>query len=125
MRIYWGLTTPDLASLTRGEALVVAAQRASSPTAGFAATVETDDADELAVLAALAVADSADDIAVIGVLDTEGVVVDDEIGEVEFAGSFKLEDFACLLIADVENEELQWFGIQEMPELLETLGMGA
>ena len=34
-----------------------------------------------------------------------------------------LSDIACLLIADVEAQELSWFGVQEIAELTAALGM--
>ncbi len=121
MRVYWALTEEQLSSLAHGNDLTVDRQSAISVTEGFAQTVESSDQDELDLLAALSALDVNDNCGVIAALDAEGEIVDDALGEVAFSAVVTLNDLGCFLIADIDSDELSWFGIQEIDEVLTTV----
>lgn len=119
MRAYLPIEATDLVLLAAGGRLVVAGRPAVVATAEFAATLDTDDQDELDLLAALAASDLSATSDVVAVLETDGFeLVDSELGEVRLTlPEAAAGDLACLLIADVESQELSWFGVQELAEL--------
>ena len=117
MRVYWPISLTDLKSLESGASLDVAGRTGVAATEGFAATLETADQDELDLMAALAASDIADGLHPVAVTESTASVVDDELGEVQLSGTVALADIECLMIADVDSQELSWFGIQEIAEL--------
>lgn len=120
MRVYLPLLSAELDSLENGSNLRFEARSGVATTAEFAVTVESDEPDELDLIAALAASDLAPGGA-IGVLECEVTVVDAELGEVAVTGEFGLFDFECLLLADVESQEVSWFGVQELANLRQAL----
>jgi hypothetical protein len=118
MRIFWALNEEQLAALAQGVDLSLANQMATAVTPGFPATVETNDQDELDLLASLSCLDLHDNCGVIAALDVDAELVDDDLGEVSFSGDVSLADVGCFMIADIDSEELSWFGIQEVQEVL-------
>ncbi|MEY4348685.1 MAG: hypothetical protein RIS43_1104 [Actinomycetota bacterium] len=121
MRTYWPISLADLKLADAGQALDLSSRRAVAATTGFATTLETTDQDELDLMAALAASDLADGKHAVVVTENNATVLDDELGEVQLSGSATLTDIECILIADVESQELSWFGIQELTELAAAL----
>ena len=121
MRVYWSISIETCKSLESGSRISVEGTQAISATQGFANTLETSDQDELDLMAALAASDLGLPGHAVAVGDLEAEVVDDELGEVVLKGDIALSDIACLLIADVEAQELSWFGIQEIDDLAAAL----
>ncbi|MEY4323616.1 MAG: hypothetical protein RL410_1397 [Actinomycetota bacterium] len=121
MRTYWPISLEDLNLADAGHALDLSNRRAVAATAGFAATLETTDQDELDLMAALAASDIAEGKHAVVVTENDATVIDDELGEVQLTGTAQLGDIDCILIADVESQELSWFGIQELTELAAAL----
>ena len=117
MRVYLPLSAQDLTELAAGLPIDLSGRTGVSPTAEFAATVESDDAEELELIAALAASDLESDTNAVGVIQGEAAIVDAELGEVACEGSAALGDFECLLLADVDTQELSWFGVQELTQL--------
>lgn len=118
MRIYWALNDEQLSALAQGVDLSLEEQPATSVTPAFAETVETHDQDELDLLASLSCLDLNDNCGVIAALDVEAELVDDALGEVTFSGDVSLSDIGCFMVADIDSEELSWFGIQEIQEVI-------
>jgi hypothetical protein len=121
MRIYFPLSLEELNKAGAGEVLVFVKKVGISPTAELAAVLESTDPDELTLIAALSAADIAEQPSAIAVAECEAEVVDAEIGEVSFTADLALSDLECLLIADLVNDEVSWFGIQELDQVLEAL----
>lgn len=117
MRAYLPLSEDDIDLLSRGDSLAVEGRLAVSPTPGLAVSMETTDEEELDLIAALSAVDLAESTSAVAVLEAEGVVVDDAIGEVALTGSVPLSDVQCLLVGDLESQEVSWFGIQELDHL--------
>ncbi len=122
MRIYFPLTKADVLELQKSGLLQSKVRVGIAATEGFKRTLETEDADELELIAALAASDLSESSAVITVIDTNAKIIDDELGEVEFEGAIRLIDCECLMIADVESQELSWFGIQEIDQVVSAIG---
>lgn len=118
MRIYFPLSKSDVLELQETGLLKAQTRIGIVATEGFKRTLETEDADELELIAALAASDLSDSSAVVTVVDTSAKVIDDELGEVEFEGEIRLIDCECLMIAYVESQELSWFGIQEIDQVI-------
>lgn len=121
MRIYFPLSKNEIVELQETGELTSAVRIGISITEGFKQTVKTDDVDELELIAALAASDLSETSAVVSVVDLNASVVDDELGEVEFEGSIRLVDCECLMIANVESQELSWFGIQEIDQVVSAI----
>lgn len=117
MRVYWPISLADLKALNSEKTLELTGRHGVCATEGFAATLETSDQDELDLMAALAASDLAEGAHPVAVTETEVTVIDNELGEVELKGTVALSDIECLMIADVDSQELSWFGIQEIAEL--------
>lgn len=117
MRVYWAMTSAEIEQLLAATPLEVSQRVGTAVTQGFIETVETTEQEELDLLAAFSAIDSHPDSLVVGVLEVEAEITDDQFGDVAFSGSFVLEDFDCLLLADVDSQELSWFGIQEADAL--------
>ncbi len=122
MRIYFPLTKAEVFELQKSGTLEAQIRVGITITDGFKATLQTDDADELELIAALAASDLSESSAVVTVVDAEVNVIDDELGEVEFNGEIRLIDCECLMIADIESQELSWFGIQEIDDVIKAIG---
>ncbi len=122
MRIYFPLTKAEVFELQKSGTLEAQIRVGITITDGFKATLQTDDADELELIAALAASDLSESSAVVTVVDAEVKVIDDELGEVEFNGEIRLIDCECLMIADIESQELSWFGIQEIDDVIKAIG---
>jgi hypothetical protein len=122
VRIYFPLTKADVLELQKSGLLQSQVRVGIAATEGFKRTLETEDADELELIAALAASDLSESSAVITVIDTNAKIIDDELGEVEFEGAIRLIDCECLMIADVESQELSWFGIQEIDQVVSAIG---
>ena len=123
MRVYWSLTREQLLALAGGVDLVLTGQPATGVTTGFADTVSTQDDDELDLLAALSSLDVNDNCGVIAALDVEAEVTDDALGEVSFSADVAVTDIGCFMIADIDAQELSWYGIQEIDEVVTMVGM--
>ena len=121
MRTYWPISLADLKLADGGQIIDLSQRRAVAATSGFAATLETTDQDELDLMAALAASDVAEGKHAVVVTENNATVIDDELGEVQLTGTATLNDIECILIADVESQELSWFGIQELTELAAAL----
>ncbi len=121
MRIYLPLSKSDVLEFQKTGLLKAQTRIGIAATEGFKRTLETEDADELELIAALAASDLSDSSAVVTVVDTGGTIIDDELGEVEFEGEMRLIDCECLMIADVESQELSWFGIQEIDQVISAI----
>jgi hypothetical protein len=121
MRIYFPLTKSEVLELQKSGNLVAKIRIGIAATEGFKKTVETDDEDELELIASLSAGDLSESAVVITVIDATAVVVDDEMGEVEFDGEIRLIDCECLMIADVDSQELSWFGIQEIDQVVSAI----
>lgn len=121
MRIYFPLTKSDVLELQKSGVLAAQIRLGIAATDGFKRTLETEDADELELIAALAASDLSESSAVVTVVDTNGKVLDDDLGEIEFEGEIRLIDCECLMIADVESQELSWFGIQEIDQVVSAI----
>jgi hypothetical protein len=119
MRIFLALTMDELSRFARSEVVSLSAVSATAVTDEFSTTVESADSDELDLLAALSALDVRDNCVAIAALDLEAEVIDAALGEVQFSAELRLEDIACFLIADVEQQELMWFGIQELDQLMQ------
>lgn len=117
MRVYLPLTKADLLELQSGS-IAARGREAISATSEFAKTVETDEPDELDLIAAMAATDLHDDVAAVGVLEADAEVTDAALGEVKLAQDANIDDFVCLLTADIETQEVSWYGIQELSTLL-------
>lgn len=122
MRIYFPLTKAEVFELQKSGTLEAQIRVGITITDGFKATLQTDDADELELIAALAASDLSESSAVVTVVDAEVKVIDDELGEFEFNGEIRLIDCECLMIADIESQELSWFGIQEIDDVIKAIG---
>ena len=122
MRIYFPLIKSEVLELQKSGILPTQVRLGIAATDGFKRTLETDDADELELIAALAASDLSESSAVVTVVDIEGKVIDDDLGEIEFEGEIRLIDCECLMIADVESQELSWFGIQEIDQVVSAIG---
>ncbi len=122
MRIYFPLIKSEVLELQKSGILPTQVRLGIAATDGFKRTLETDDADELELIAALAASDLSESAAVVTVVDIEGKVIDDALGEIEFEGEIRLIDCECLMIADVESQELSWFGIQEIDQVVSAIG---
>lgn len=122
MRVYWSLNREQLTALAGGVDLVLTGQPATAVTAGFADTVSTQDDDELDLLAALSSLDVNDNCGVIAALDVEAEVTDDALGEVIFSAEVSVTDIGCFMIADVDAQELSWYGIQEIDDVVTMIG---
>lgn len=122
MRVYWSLTHEQLLALAGGVDVVTSGQLATSVTPGFSETVTTQDEDELDLLAALSSLDMNDNCGVIAALDVEAEIVDDALGEVRFSADVAVTDIGCFMIADVDAQELSWYGIQEIADVLKMVG---
>ncbi len=122
MRIYFPLIKSEVLELQKSGILPTQVRLGIAATDGFKRTLETDDADELELIAALAASDLIESSAVVTVVDIEGKVIDDALGEIEFEGEIRLIDCECLMIADVESQELSWFGIQEIDQVVSAIG---
>ncbi len=122
MRIYFPLIKSEVLELQKSGILPTQVRLGIAATDGFKRTLETDDADELELIAALAASDLIESSAVVTVVDIEGKVIDDALGEIEFEGEIRLIDCECLMIADVESQELSWFGIQEIDQVASAIG---
>jgi hypothetical protein len=109
----------ELSRFARSEVVSLSAVSATAVTDEFSTTVESADSDELDLLAALSALDVRDNCVAIAALDLEAEVIDAALGEVQFSAELRLEDIACFLIADVEQQELMWFGIQELDQLMQ------
>lgn len=121
MRVYWPVSRDQLLKLQDRQPLVVKSVVGVSVTDELAATLETQEQEELDLIAALAASDIAEVPSAVGVIELDATVIDSELGEVQFDATINLEDIACFLIADVESQELSWFGIQEIDSLLQSL----
>ncbi len=121
MRIYFPLTKAEVLELQKSGVLASQLRLGIVATEGFKKTLETEDADELELIAALAASDLSESSAVVTVVDADATIVDDELGEVEFNGEIRLIDCECLMIADVESQELSWFGIQEIDQVVNAI----
>jgi hypothetical protein len=121
MRVYWPISIETCKALENGDSVSVDGIAAVSATEGFAHTLETSDQDELDLMAALAASDLGSSQHAVAVGDLDAQVVDNELGEVVLKGTISYSDIACLLIADVEAQELSWFGIQEIEDLAAAL----
>lgn len=119
MRIFLALTMDELSRFSGAEVVSLSAVSATTVTDEFSTTVESTDSDELDLLAALSALDVRDNCVVIAALDLEAEVMDAALGEVHLSAELRLEDIACFLIADVEQQELMWFGIQELDQLMQ------
>lgn len=121
MRIYFPLSKQDVLELQNQGNLQAKTRLGIAITDGFKKTLETEDADELELIAALAASDLSESSAVVSVVDLTARVVDEDLGEVEFDGEIKLIECECLMIADVESQELSWFGIQEIDQVISAI----
>ncbi|MEN9692465.1 MAG: hypothetical protein RLZZ330_109 [Actinomycetota bacterium] len=121
MRIYFPLTKKEVIELQESGLLAEQTRTGICITDGFKKTVETDDSDELELIAALAATDLSDSSVVVTVLDMDATVIDDELGEVEANSQIKLIECECLMVADVESQEFSWFGIQEIDEVVKAI----
>lgn len=121
MRIYFPLSKSDVLELHKSGILTSSARIGITITDGFKQTLQTDDADELELIAALSASDLSDSAAVVTVIDAEAKVTDAELGEVEYDGEIRLIDCECLMIADVDSQELSWFGIQEIDQVVSAI----
>jgi hypothetical protein len=122
VRIYFPLIKSEVLELQKSGILPTQVRLGIAASDGFKRTLETDDADELELIAALAASDLIESSAVVTVVDIEGKVIDDALGEIEFEGEIRLIDCECLMIADVESQELSWFGIQEIDQVVSAIG---
>ena len=121
MRIYFPLTKSEVIELQNSGFLAEQNRVGIAITDGFKKTVETEDGDELELIAALAATDISDSSVVVTVLDMAANVIDDELGEVETNSQIKLIECECLMVADVESQEFSWFGIQEIDEVVKAI----
>ena len=121
MRVYWPVSRDQLLQLQERQPLHVQSAVGVCVTEELAATLETQEQEELDLIAALAASDIAEVPSAVGVIELEAQIIDAELGEVQFDATIDLEDIACFLIADVESQELSWFGIQEIDSLLQSL----
>jgi hypothetical protein len=121
MRVYWPVSRDQLIELNSRNPLELQATEGVTVTDELADTLETQEQEELDLIAALAASDIAEGQCAVGVIELEAEIVDAELGEVRFSATVNLEDIACFLIADVESQELSWFGIQEIDSLLQSL----
>ena len=121
MRVYWPVSRDQLIELNSRNSLELQSAEGVTVTDELAETLETQEQEELDLIAALAASDIADGQCAVGVIELEAEIVDAELGEVRFGATVNLEDIACFLIADVESQELSWFGIQEIDSLLQSL----
>lgn len=121
MRIYFPLSKSDVLELHKSGILTSSARIGITITDGFKQTLQTDDADELELIAALSASDLSDSAAIVTVIDAEAKVTDAELGEVEYDGEIRLIDCECLMIADVDSQELSWFGIQEIDQVVSAI----
>ncbi len=121
VRIYFPLSKQDVLELQNQGNLQAKTRLGIAITDGFKKTLETEDADELELIAALAASDLSESSAVVSVVDLTARVVDEDLGEVEFDGEIKLIECECLMIADVESQELSWFGIQEIDQVISAI----
>ena len=121
MRIYFPLSKSEVLELQKSGFLAEQKRTGISITEGFKKTVDSDDSDELELIAALAATDLSDSSVVVTVVDLDAKVIDDELGEVETSSQIKLIECECLMVADVESQEFSWFGIQEIDEVVKAI----
>lgn len=121
MRIYFPLSLDELRSMERGATINFTQKIGISPTPELATVLESTDIDELTLIAALSAADIAIQPSAVAVVEQDAQVLDAEIGEVEFSAVLGLADLECLLIADLKVDEISWYGIQEVDQLLSAL----
>lgn len=125
VRVYLPITHEELALLDSGQSLPARPRTGVTATAELAEALSVTETDELALIAALAASDLSDESNVVAVLEAEVEVVDPELGEVRFDAELALPELECLMLADVESEELSWFGIQETADLIKTISKKA
>jgi hypothetical protein len=121
MRIYFPVSLDELRSMERGATINFTQKIGISPTPELATILESTDIDELTLIAALSAADIAIQPSAIAVVEQDAQVLDAEIGEVEFSAVLGLADLECLLIADLKVDEISWYGIQEVDQVLSAL----
>lgn len=121
MRIYFPVSLDELRSMERGATINFTQKIGISPTPELATVLESTDIDELTLIAALSAADIAIQPSAIAVVEQDAQVLDAEIGEVEFSAVLGLADLECLLIADLKVDEISWYGIQEVDQVLSAL----
>jgi hypothetical protein len=121
MRVYWPVSRDQLVLLNSRTPLSLQNAEGVAVTPELAAVLETEEQEELDLIAALAASDIADGKCAVAVFEADAEIVDADLGEVSFSATIDLEDIACFLIADVDSQELSWFGIQEIDSLLQSL----
>lgn len=121
MRIYFPISLDELRAMDSGDAINYSQKIGISPTPELATVLESTDVDELTLIAALSAADIATAPSAVAVIEHEAEVLDAEIGEVEFSAVLGLADLECLLIADLKVDEISWYGIQELDQVLKAL----
>lgn len=120
MRVYLPLELGELEVLAAGGRLSIDSRPGVAVTAEFAVTVESEEPDELDLIAALAASDLPG-AAAVGVIECEAPVVDAELGEVSVTSQAGAFDFECFLLGEVESQDASWFGVQELDSLLSSL----
>ena len=121
MRIYFPVSLDELRSMESGATINFSQKIGISPTPELATVLESTDIDELTLIAALSAADIAIQPSAVAVVEQDAQVLDAEIGEVEFSAVLGLADLECLLIADLKVDEISWYGIQEVDQVLSAL----
>jgi hypothetical protein len=121
MRIYFPVSLDELRSMDSGATINYNQKIGISPTPELATVLESTDIDELTLIAALSAADIATQPSAVAVIEHDAQVLDAEIGEVEFSAVLGLADLECLLMADLKVDEISWYGIQEVDQVLNAL----
>lgn len=125
VRVYLPITHEELAVLNSGQSLPARPRTGVTATAELAEALSVTEPDELALIAAFAASDLSDESNVVAVIEAEVEVVDAELGEIRFDAELALPEVECLMLADVDTEELSWFGIQETDDLIKTISKKA
>lgn len=123
MRIYFPISLDELRAMDSGDTINFSQKIGISPTPELATVLESTDVDELTLIAALSAADIATAPSAVAVIEHEAEILDAEIGEVEFSAVLGLADLECLLIADLKVDEISWYGIQELDQVLKALNV--
>ena len=91
MRVYWPVSRDQLVLLNSRSPLSLLNAEGVTVTPELAETLETQEQEELDLIAALAASDIADGKCAVAVFEVEAEIVDAELGEVSFSADIDLD----------------------------------
>jgi hypothetical protein len=126
MRAYVGLTIDDVCTLISVEALEI--QTLFAPTTEFVTTHGDLDEEEREFILSMLAADEAMDLREEGfgfVLAAEipsDVITEEGADSIKVSAAIRRDWAACIFLVSPDGEDLTWFAIQEVEDLLPTWG---